>query len=102
MQLLNPKVAIFFLAFFPQFIRPGEPAALQVGVLGVIYLATAVAVDGSYVLLASWLASRVRRTERARRRRARFSALTYFALAAAALATGVHASPAGTAAEMAG
>lgn len=101
-QLLNPKVAIFFLAFFPQFIRPGQPAALQVAVLGLVYLAIAVVIDGCYVLLAAWLAGRLSRTERAQQRRARFSALTYFVLAAAALATGVHAGPAGTAAEVTG
>jgi len=87
-QLLNPKVVIFFLAYFPQFIRAGQPAAPQVLLLGGIYLAIAVSVDTCYVLLASWLADRLARTEGARRRRARFSALTYFALAAAALALG--------------
>jgi threonine/homoserine/homoserine lactone efflux protein len=87
-QLLNPKVAIFFLAYFPQFIRAGRPIAPQVLLLGAIYLAIAVAVDSCYVLLASWLADRLARTERAQRRRARFSALTYFALAAAALVLG--------------
>lgn len=101
-QLLNPKVAVFFLAFFPQFIRPGQPAAPQVAVLGLIYLAIAVTVDGCYVLLASWLAARMSRTERAQRRRARFSALTYFVLAAVAVATGAHASSAGSAAEVTG
>ena len=87
-QLLNPKVAVFFLAFFPQFIRPGQPVAPQVIVLGVIYLAIAVSIDSCYVLLASWLADRLARTARARRRRARISALTYFALAAVALTLG--------------
>jgi threonine/homoserine/homoserine lactone efflux protein len=87
-QLLNPKVAVFFLAFFPQFIRPGQPVAPQVIVLGVIYLAIAVSIDTCYVLLASWLADRLARTAGARRRRARISALTYFALAAAAVTLG--------------
>jgi threonine/homoserine/homoserine lactone efflux protein len=87
-QLLNPKVAVFFLAYFPQFIHPGEPAAPQVVVLGAIYIAIAMSVDTCYVLLASWLADRLARTARARRRRARISALTYFALAGAALVLG--------------
>jgi threonine/homoserine/homoserine lactone efflux protein len=87
-QLLNPKVAVFFLAFFPQFIRPGQPVAPQVLLLGAIYLAIAVSIDTCYVLLASWLADRLAGTPRARRRRARISALTYFALAAAAVTLG--------------
>jgi threonine/homoserine/homoserine lactone efflux protein len=87
-QLLNPKVAIFFLAYFPQFVRPGRPAAPQVALLGAIYLTIAVGTDACYVLLASWLAERLAKSPRARRRRARISALTYFVLAAAALVTG--------------
>jgi len=87
-QLLNPKVAIFFLAYFPQFVRPGQPAAPQVALLGAIYLAIAVGTDACYVLLASWLAERLAKTPRARRRRARISALTYFVLAVAAVLTG--------------
>ncbi|MGO8957421.1 MAG: LysE family translocator [Streptosporangiaceae bacterium] len=87
-QLLNPKVAIFFLAYFPQFIRAGQAVAPQVLLLGAVYLAIAVACDSCYVLLASWLADRLARTERAQRRRARVNALTYFALAALALAVG--------------
>ncbi len=87
-QLLNPKVAVFFVAYFPQFIRPGHAVAPQVLVLGVVYLAIAVACDTTYVLLASWIADKISSTERARRRRARTSALIYFALAAAALVIG--------------
>jgi len=87
-QLLNPKVAVFFLAYFPQFLRPAQPAAPQVLLLGAVYLAIAVLTDTCYVMAASWLADRLSRTARAQRRRARVSALTYFALAAVALAAG--------------
>jgi threonine/homoserine/homoserine lactone efflux protein len=87
-QLLNPKVAVFFVAYFPQFLRTGEPVAAQVLVLGFLYLAICVVVDTAYVLLASWIADKIARTEQARRRRARVSALSYFALAAAALVIG--------------
>ncbi|HET7013648.1 MAG TPA: LysE family translocator [Streptosporangiaceae bacterium] len=87
-QLLNPKVAVFFVAYFPQFIRPGQAVAPQVLVLGGIYLVIAVVCDTAYVVLASWIAGKIARTERAQRRRARVSALIYFALAAAALVIG--------------
>jgi len=91
-QLLNPKVAVFFVAYFPQFIRPGQPVAPQVLVLGAIYLAIAVITDSSYVLLAAWLTDRL--GPRLRRRRAQVSAITYFALAAAALLIGDRATAA--------
>jgi len=87
-QLLNPKVAVFFVAYFPQFIKPGKPVAAQVLVLGFVYLAIAVLTDTGYVLLASWVANKLARTERARRRRAKLSAVIYFVLAAAAIAIG--------------
>jgi threonine/homoserine/homoserine lactone efflux protein len=93
-QLLNPKVAVFFIAYFPQFVRAGHPAAPQVLVLGAIYLAIAVIVDGCYVLASSWLAN-IGRSEKAQRRRARFSAITYFVLAAAALLLGDRSGSAG-------
>lgn len=99
-QLLNPKVAVFFLAYFPQFIRAGHAVAPQVSVLGVIYLGIAVATDTCYVLLASWLADRLARSARARRRRARISAVTYFVLAAAAVVLGDRGSAARTAAQL--
>lgn len=87
-QLLNPKVAVFFVAYFPQFIGPGEPAAPQVLVLGSVYLTIAVLTDTGYVLLASLVADKLARTERARRRRYRVSAIIYFVLALAAITIG--------------
>jgi threonine/homoserine/homoserine lactone efflux protein len=87
-QLLNPKVAVFFLAYFPQFIKPDQAVAPQVIVLGCVYLAIAVTTDTAYVLLASWIADRLGRTALARQRRARVSAIIYFVLAIAAVVLG--------------
>lgn len=78
-QILNPKVAVFFVAFLPQFLDASHPVAPQVAVLGAVYIAVAVAVDVSYVLAAS-AARRLMRSPAAQRRTGRASAATYVAL----------------------
>jgi threonine/homoserine/homoserine lactone efflux protein len=87
-QILNPKVAVFFLAFLPEFLNPNQPIGPQVAVLGVIYIAVAVAVDVTYVLAASAIGRRFMRSRIAQRRTGRVAAATYFALGLAAAASG--------------
>jgi threonine/homoserine/homoserine lactone efflux protein len=57
---LNPKLALFLLAFLPQFIDPGEPAWLQTLVLGTTFSVIAMIGDGLYALAAGAAGSRLR------------------------------------------
>jgi threonine/homoserine/homoserine lactone efflux protein len=79
-QLLNPKVAVFFVAYFPQFIDPNGSIVPQILVLGGVYLLIALASDTAYVLLTSSAARRIARNADVRRRVARLSAATYVGL----------------------
>ncbi|HEV2414618.1 MAG TPA: LysE family translocator [Candidatus Dormibacteraeota bacterium] len=87
-QILNPKVAVFFVAFLPQFLNPAQPIAPQVAILGVVYVAVAIAVDVTYVLTWTAIARRFMCSRLAQRRTGRIAAATYFALGLAAAATG--------------
>jgi threonine/homoserine/homoserine lactone efflux protein len=67
--LLNPKTAVFFAAFLPQFLSPGAPLMLQSMALGSIFVAIAAVTDSAYALVAGAVApalrgSRLHRTGR--------------------------------------
>lgn len=54
--LLNPKTAIFFAAFLPQFMDPAGPAMLQSITLGAVFVVLAATTDCMYVMAASLVA----------------------------------------------
>jgi threonine/homoserine/homoserine lactone efflux protein len=82
-NVLNPKTAIFFLAFLPQFTDAAiGPIAPQMLLLGLLWVVLGMASDGTYAMLAATLAGRVRRSATARRRLDVGSGLVYLGLAA--------------------
>lgn len=86
-NVLNPKTAVFFLAFLPQFADPARgPVAAQLAVLGGLFILLGVLSDGSYALAASALA-RPLRTPRLRRRLRHASGVMYVGLGVTAVLT---------------
>lgn len=62
-ELANPKVALFYLALFPQFVDPARgSAATQILVLGAVFVLIGLIADSAYGIasgrLARWLARR--------------------------------------------
>ena len=70
-SLLNPKVALFFLAFLPQFVERGHGSIWsQTLVLGLVYIALGLCSDSVYALIGarigSWLSDRATRVRATR------------------------------------
>lgn len=69
-NVLNPKAALFFLAFLPQFVDPTRgDARAQLLVLGCSFLALAFVTDTSYAVLGGRAGARLRAPGVARARR---------------------------------
>ena len=53
-NVLNPKPALFYLAFVPQFVEPGDPVVTLIGILVAIHIAISIA----WLLTWAWLVGR--------------------------------------------
>jgi len=79
-NILNPKTALFFLAFLPQFVDPSASVAPQMLVLGTLLIGLGVVSDGTYALVAAGAGRKLRETAAARRRLDRISGGVFVAL----------------------
>ena len=71
-NILNPKTALFFLAFLPQFVEADRgPVWTQTLILGLLFIVLGIASDGAYALASAHLGGWLRR-DLERRRRSRF------------------------------
>jgi threonine/homoserine/homoserine lactone efflux protein len=88
-NVLNPKVALFFLAFLPQFVDPARgPAWAQILVLGVVFLLIGICLDLSYATAAGTIGHWLHRRPRALRWQRYTSGSVYLALGTAAALSG--------------
>jgi len=89
-QILNPKVALFFLAFLPQFVDPSRGAAwTQIVVLGATLAFLGLFTDGLYALLGGTAGGWIRKRGGSLRRAGRYvTGGIYIALGAVAAVSG--------------
>jgi threonine/homoserine/homoserine lactone efflux protein len=91
-NVLNPKTALFFLAFLPQFVDVARGrVALQLLVLGLTFIALGAVSDSLYALLAGSVARRISRSPAARRRASLVSGGVYVALGVGTVLAGSRA-----------
>ena len=90
-NLLNPKAALFFLAFLPQFVDPARGSvAVQFASLGIVFTGLGLATDSIYAILAGAIGSSIRSSPRMLRIQRYLTGGTYIGLG---VATAFGASP---------
>lgn len=89
--VLNPKTALFFLAFLPQFVDPARGhATLQILQLGILFAVMAWCSDSMYALVAGTVAERIRGSARLRRAQRNVSGGALIALGLASAFSGAR------------
>jgi threonine/homoserine/homoserine lactone efflux protein len=88
-NLLNPKTALFFLAFLPQFVDPARGAApAQILVLGAAFVGLGMLSDSTYALVAAQLGGWLKARSRFARNRRLFTGGVLVTLGVAAAFSG--------------
>jgi threonine/homoserine/homoserine lactone efflux protein len=88
-NLLNPKTALFYFAFLPQFVDPSRGNVTgQTLLLGTLFVGMAFITDSLYALLASSLADRLRGNQNFQKGQRYFAGLVYVGLGITTALTG--------------
>jgi len=83
MNITNPKVTIFFLAFLPQFANPARgPISIQMLILGGFFILASILVFGAIALAAGTLGDWLKRSEKAQKIMNRIAGVVFLGLAA--------------------
>lgn len=88
MNITNPKVSIFFLAFLPQFANPARGSiTIQMLILGAVFILSAILVFGAIALAAGSLGEWLSRSQRIQRWINRLAGTVFIGLAIKLLLT---------------
>jgi threonine/homoserine/homoserine lactone efflux protein len=91
-NLLNPKTALFFLAFLPQFVDPSRGAmARQLLFLGFLFVVMAACTDTLWALLGGSVGNLMKRSSRLRNAERYFSGSVFIGLGLMTALTRAHA-----------
>lgn len=89
LNILNPKTAVFFLSFVPQFVDPGSAQpVLDLALLGALFILLGLISDSMFALAGGWIGGRLRRSARLQRGTDLVAGATYLVLGAVTALSG--------------
>jgi threonine/homoserine/homoserine lactone efflux protein len=90
-NILNPKTALFFFAFLPQFVDPARGNVIAQNLfLGAVFVGMAIITDSLYALLTSSIAGRLSANRRFQKGGRYFAGLVYLGLGITTALTGAR------------